>query len=167
MYQNDSLTFSGSRYPLGNLVLPHFTNWVSQRLGGDFAAKVETVPEPSPDSYPKPNVSQTLLQELDATSISYSLEGSDRLFRAHGHTLEEIFQLRTGNFPRIPDLVVWPEKHDDVVTVVRIATKCGAAIIPFGGGTSVSGALCCPDDESRTIVSLDTSQMVRTPQFGI
>lgn len=30
----------------------------------------------------------------------------------------------------------------------------------FSGGTSVSSALECPEEEKRTIVSLDTSQMV-------
>ena len=34
-------------------------------------------------------------------------------------------------------------------------------VIPFGGGTNVLGALECPIDESRTIVSLDMTEMVR------
>ena len=34
-------------------------------------------------------------------------------------------------------------------------------LIPFGGGTSVTGALLCPEDETRMIVSLDMSQMHR------
>lgn len=161
VFRNGCLEFTGNRYPLGSLVLPHFTNWVTQRLGGDFTVKAEPIPEPPSDAYPKPNVHKDLLQEFDIISVSYSLEGSDRLLRAHGHTLHEIFQLRTGNFPRMPDVVVWPEKHEEVVTIVQIATKFGACIIPFGGGTSVSGALCCPENESRTIVSLDTSQMVK------
>ncbi|CAL8122885.1 unnamed protein product [Orchesella dallaii] len=161
LFRNGCLEFTGNRYPLGSLVLPHFTNWVVTRLGGDFEAKAEAIPEPSAESYPKPNVSSELIQALDSTSITYSLDGSDRLFRAHGHTLHEIFQLRTGKFPRIPDIVVWPEKHDDVVKLVQTAAKCGAVLIPYGGGTSVSGALCCPENENRTIISLDTSQMNR------
>lgn len=38
-----------------------------------------------------------------------------------------------------------------------------ASLISFilPGGTSVSSALECPPEETRTIVSLDTSQMVR------
>ena len=35
----------------------------------------------------------------------------------------------------------------------------------FLGGTSVSGALECPSDESRMIVSLDTTQMVGVNNF--
>lgn len=50
------------------------------------------------------------LEEIQSAGITHSLEGDDRLFRAHGHTLAEIFTLREGMFPRIPDLVVWPSK---------------------------------------------------------
>lgn len=45
---------------------------------------------------------------LKATDVTYSFDGMDRLFRAHGHTLHDIAMLRVGRFPRIPDVVVWP-----------------------------------------------------------
>ena len=81
------------------------------------------------------------------------------MFRAHGHTLHEIFTLRSSQFLRIPDLVVWPKSHDDVVTLVNLSCQNDVVVIPFGGGTSVSGALQCPDNEKRMILSVDTSQM--------
>lgn len=62
---------------------------------------------------------------------------------------------------RIPDVVVWPNNHEDVVKIVKFACDNGLVIIPFGGGTSVSGAIECPQKELRTIISLDTSQMNR------
>lgn len=52
--------------------------------------------------------------------------------------------------------------QEDVETLVRLATKHDIAIIPYGGGTSVTWALLCPKNEKRMIVSLDTSQLVRT-----
>jgi alkyldihydroxyacetonephosphate synthase len=52
------------------------------------------------------------------------------------------------------------ESHDAVVNLVRLAEKHDIVIIPFGGGTSVSKAVSCPPEETRTILSLDTSQMV-------
>ena len=36
-------------------------------------------------------------------------------------------------------------------------------MIVVAGGTSVTGALECPSNEKRMIVSLDTSQMVGAP----
>lgn len=88
-------------------------------------------------------------------------KGIDRLVRSHGHTLHDIFTLRWSMFERIPDVVLWPACHDDVVNTVNLANEHNFVIIPFGGGTSVSGAVQCPGNEPRTIISLDTSQMNR------
>nr|CAD7266148.1 unnamed protein product [Timema shepardi] len=101
------------------------------------------------------------LSALEALGLPHSLSGVDRLVRAHGHALNEIFMLREGRFPRIPDLVVWPGCHDDVVKLVQLAHTHDVVLIPFGGGTSVSGAVSCPSNDPRTILSLDTSQMNR------
>jgi len=43
---------------------------------------------------------------------------------------------------------------------VKLVNQYDIVIIPFGGGTNVSGAVSCPVNESRCIVSVDTSQMV-------
>lgn len=44
---------------------------------------------------------------------------------------------------------------------MRAANAHNVVLIPFGGGTSVSGAVQCPEGEPRMIVSLDTSKMNR------
>jgi alkyldihydroxyacetonephosphate synthase len=98
--------------------------------------------------------------------------------------MDELFMLRYGKFERIPDLVVWPgdkllliysirfsltykfclyfskANQEEVETLVKLASKYNVAIIPYGGGTSVTWALMCPKNEKRMIVSLDTSQLV-------
>lgn len=81
--------------------------------------------------------------------------------RAHGQTLHSIYTLRYSSFERIPDVVLWPTCHDDVIKLVRLADDNNMVIIPFGGGTAVSSAVDCPIMEHRTIISLDTSQMNR------
>lgn len=110
---------------------------------------------------PQPIVNEEVVKELQTSAISYSFDASDRLFRSHGHTLHEIFTLRQDKFKRVPDIVVWPKAHEEVVVLVKLAAQHNAVIIPFGGGTSVSGALQCPENENRMIISLDTSQMNR------
>ena len=42
----------------------------------------------------------------------------------------------------------------------KIKAELSCFVPVFAGGTSVSGALLCPENETRMIVSLDTSQMV-------
>ena len=45
--------------------------------------------------------------------------------------------------------------------IVDAAVACGAVVIPFGGGTSISGSLEAPDDETRPVVSVDLQRMNR------
>lgn len=57
--------------------------------------------------------------------------------------------------------MTWPSCHDDVVKLVDMAHRHNVVILPYGGGTSVSGATTCPQEEKRMICTLDTSQMNR------
>ena len=57
------------------------------------------------------------------------------------------------------DSVVYPTSAEDVELIVKKCFDLDVAIIPYGGGTSVTHALLCPTDETRHIVSLDMSRM--------
>ena len=50
-----------------------------------------------------------------------------------GHTVHDMMLLRHGHWDRIPDLVVWPKSHDDVVKIVYAANEHNVVIIPIGG----------------------------------
>lgn len=52
------------------------------------------------------------------------------------------------------------ECHPAVQQIVRIAEEFNVVIIPYGGGTSVSGSVSCPQEELRPVLALDTTQMV-------
>lgn len=116
-------------------------------------------PKPIPTVYPEPVPCPEFRDVLDTHKISYSDDGLDRLVRSHGQTLHDIQMLRECSFQRIPDLVVWPTSHDDVVLLVKVADELNVTLIPYGGGTAVSGAASCPQNEDRAIVILDTTQM--------
>ncbi|EFN84574.1 Alkyldihydroxyacetonephosphate synthase, peroxisomal [Harpegnathos saltator] len=63
-----------------------------------------------PTHLPAPILSAELLKAIEQLKIEYSTDGADRLIRAHGHTMREIFLLKHGSFERIPDIVIWPNK---------------------------------------------------------
>jgi len=63
-----------------------------------------------PKHIPEPILSAELLEVIKKLMIDYSIDGVDRLFRAHGHTLREIYLLKYSSFQRIPDIVLWPSK---------------------------------------------------------
>ncbi|PIK46848.1 Alkyldihydroxyacetonephosphate synthase, peroxisomal [Apostichopus japonicus] len=150
--------FKGDRYLLSGM-LPNLRSFAESIEGFKVNDKLQGQGEIPSESLPKPVTNEGFFNEIRQSGMSFSLDGQDRLFRAHGHTLQEIFILRMGRFDRIPDIVIWPECHDDVVKVVEAADRHNVCMIPFGGGTSVTNGLECPKEETRMIVSLDMSQM--------
>ncbi len=130
------------------------------------------------------------LQAIEGHFAAISFDDKERVNHAHGQTLEEMFTLRNGEFERVPDCVIWPQKHEHVEIIVKGSTKlspsgplflinfnrlsplypllllCPSAacahnvcLIPFGGGTTVSKAVKCPENEKRMIASIDMRKM--------
>ncbi|XP_061386162.1 alkyldihydroxyacetonephosphate synthase-like [Musca vetustissima] len=157
--ENDMICFRGEKYPLDGTTLPLFTEWVLNRFKCTLHNKLP-LPE-LPKEFPKPTVNAEFLRELTASNIAHSLEGMDRLVRCHGQTLHDIYYLCSNKFQRIPDIVTWPTNHGEVVKLVNMAHRHNVVILPYGGGTSVSGASTCPQEEARMMCCLDTSQMNR------
>ncbi|KAK7468162.1 hypothetical protein BaRGS_00036626 [Batillaria attramentaria] len=151
--------FTGERYRLSGSVMPLLKDWMKATVGISLDHKSPSQPEIPAASIPLPVKNEEFLAEFRKSGIPFSDDCQDRLFRAHGHTLHEIFTLREGMFERIPDIIVWPNSHSDVVRIVELAVKHNVVIIPYGGGTTVTNSLECPPWEKRMIISLDTSQM--------
>ncbi|XP_060802916.1 alkyldihydroxyacetonephosphate synthase [Amyelois transitella] len=152
----DVATFSGDRYSIAGKPLPYLQSWAYENFKVDVM-KPPSIPDP-PTSFPESRLPENITKELQSISL-VSVDGMDRLIRAHGQTLKDIADLRGNKFPRIPDAVIWPESHEQVEKIVACASRHHFVLIPFGGGTSVSGAVTCPPNESRPIVALDTSDM--------
>lgn len=58
-----------------------------------------------------------------------------------------------------PDAVVSPADHDEVRACLDVAVARGIAVIPFGGGTSVVGALDPQRGAHHAVVSLDLRRL--------
>jgi alkyldihydroxyacetonephosphate synthase len=153
---------TGRRYALCGSELPYLLAWMRSVLGIDFAAD-DVHPSVYPPDVPHPRRSAPFLDSacriLGAGAMSD--EPLARLRHGHGHTQEEIYALRHGRLARVPDLVVWPSTEEQVEALLTAASACGVCLIPFGGGTNVTDALRCPDDEPRPIVSVDMRRMNR------
>ncbi|XP_054741284.1 alkyldihydroxyacetonephosphate synthase [Anastrepha obliqua] len=156
---NGIIGFKGDKYPLEGCTLPYFTDWVYSKFNLRVSDKT---PFPKmPTEFPTPTLNAPFMRDLQATKLVCSQSGEDRLIRCHGQTLHDIYHLWRNEFKRIPDIVVWPRSHADVAQLVTLAHKYNVVIIPYGGGTSVSGSITCPQAEKRMICVLDTSQMNR------
>jgi len=70
-----------------------------------------------------------------------SLKNEDRASHSFGKSYPELLKLRLSKIENPPDLVLYPKSTDDVVQIVKICNEENIAIIPFGGGSSVTLAL--------------------------
>lgn len=94
-----------------------------------------------------------------AVGAEHVLDAADeRILRAGGKSYVDLIRARTGALPFVPDLVVLPESHEQVAAVVEACVAEDAALIPFGGGTSVVAGLTV-EDEPRVVISLDLRRL--------
>lgn len=65
----------------------------------------------------------------------------ERALHAYGRSYRDVVRGFRGQFDRPPDLVAHPRTEAEVEAVLVWALEAGAAVIPFGGGTSVVGGV--------------------------
>ncbi|WP_437877306.1 FAD-binding oxidoreductase [Sorangium sp. So ce513] len=154
------VTLTGRRYNLSGLDLPKLLPWLSGVLRAPLAYDNRNVPH-YPPAIPPARRDEALLKALRdfLRDDQVSDEPLVRLRHGHGHTGAEIWAIRYGRLPRVPDLVVFPEAHAEVERLVEVAHARGACLVPFGGGTNVTDALRLPVDEARVVVVLDLRRM--------
>jgi len=110
---------------------------------------------------PDPALPDELWEALEqAVSRKFvSLDPLDRVVHARGKSLRDLVWQRTGELPRVPDVVVRPGGEDEVAAVLDAAMRLDAVVIPFGGGSSISGSLEAPATETRPVISLDLERL--------
>jgi len=82
-----------------------------------------------------------------------------RVLRAAGRSYLDLLALRAGACEDAPDVVVAPAGHEQVDALLRACAEAGAAVIPFGGGTSVVGGVAPLRGRFETAVSLDLGRL--------
>ncbi len=111
---------------------------------------------------PQPSLSPEMSAALEqAVGDSVSTEPLDRVVHARGKSLRDLVRHRRGDLGRLPDVVVRPADEEQVAAVMHAALEADAVLIPFGGGTSISGSLEASGQEQRPVISLDLSRLRR------
>jgi alkyldihydroxyacetonephosphate synthase len=160
--ENGHVAVRGARYELSGKELPRLLPWVQEVLGvrvdrADVHATnyPTTIPAPLRD----PEFLTQITQFLNPDQIDD--DGEIRLRHGHGHTQEEMYAIKYGNLGRIPDMVVYPESEEHVAGLIEAGKRHNVSLIPYGGGTNVTDALRCHNDEKRVIVSVDMQRLNR------
>ena len=136
---------------------PKLRPWAEQNMGIDI--EYTSPANKTPQEFTEPIKNSKFLESIAGHYYKITFDGKERLFHSHGHTGEDIYRLRYGKFDRIVDAVIWPSKHEEVEHIVKQANEHNVVIIPYGGGTSVSGAVEPPKEETRMIISIDMHEM--------
>ena len=84
----------------------------------------------------------------------------ERVAHALGKAYRDVVRGFRGEFENPPDLVAFPRDESEIEVVLSWAEAEGAAVVPFGGGTSVVGGVEARLGE-RPVVSLDLKRLDR------
>lgn len=112
-----------------------------------------------PESRLDAGLRQKLVAALGAEAVR-----DDRLLRVSrsaGRSYPDLFRLHQGDATGAPDVVVYPSSHDQVRAVLEACEQAGAAVVPFGGGTSVVGGVEPLRGSFASLVSLDLGRMTQ------
>ncbi len=156
-----TVTFSGDRYEVSGTVMPDFIPYIESVLGIDFDKKDQISPvdkKPIQPSKLSPEFFDHLKSSFDADR--YTVDDMERLIHSHGQeTFKDVYKVLYNSIERTVDLVFYPESEDEVKAMVEIAVKFNICLIPYGGGTNVTRALTIPENEDRSVVSVDMRRM--------
>jgi alkyldihydroxyacetonephosphate synthase len=130
---------------------------VDVRVNGAAPVRFEALP------IAEPILPAELRSDLEqAAGAAYvSTDALDRVVHGRGKSLRDLIRQRQGDLPRLPDVVVRPGGEEDISAIVQAALRADAVLIPFGGGSSISGSLQAPDDETRPVISVDLERLDR------
>jgi alkyldihydroxyacetonephosphate synthase len=86
-----------------------------------------------------------------------------RAFHAYGSSYRDVVRAFRGRFDHPPDVVARPADEAEVEAVLEWALSANAAVIPFGGGTSVVGGVEAVIDPARFdgVVTIDLGRLDR------
>lgn len=107
---------------------------------------------------PAPTTAPAALRALaDAVGEEHVRTDAEiRVRHTRGKSTPDLLRLRAGDVTDVPQAVVLPAGHDEVLAVLRACAAHGLAVVPFGGGTSVVGGLA---PQRSAFVALDLRRM--------
>jgi alkyldihydroxyacetonephosphate synthase len=136
--------FEGEHFPPSAPLLA----WLAARLGAT-AALPAGHPARAPVDAPR---------SLPPLGATVSRTSHDRLAHARGQGFPDLVRMRAGAVAAVPDAIVRPATDGETEAVLHACARVGARVVPWGGGTSVTGGVnVAPGD--RPVVSLDLAQL--------
>ena len=120
--------------------------------------------EEPPALAPLPNAAEARVPApripVPAEWAAFARAGDDvRMRHAWGRAYPDLVRGFGGDFSAAPDVVAFPRTDDELAALFARAPALGAALVPFGGGTSVVGGVTCRRE--GPVVAIDLGERAR------
>lgn len=156
---HDTVRLTGDRYPISGYPMPEFVPFVESTLDLEINPEQRQDPSKISPTVPEPNLDESFMEELSDTFSEqhYTKTPEERLRHSHGQvSVDEVYRvLYRGELDRVTDLVFYATSEEQIQKLVSIAHQHNVCLVPYGGGTNVTGALKLLPDEERMIVSVN------------
>ncbi|MQA83589.1 MAG: FAD-binding protein [Streptosporangiales bacterium] len=131
------------------------------RTLGFGSTEVEEPVPPERLDLPKPRIAPASgLAEICSTDVH------DRARHSYGMSFRDLVRAFRGQIDNPPDLVAFPRNEREIEAVLEWCESVNAAVIPYGGGTSVVGGVEPRSCERYDgVVSLDLRRLDRVLEF--
>ncbi len=112
---------------------------------------------------PSVAVAEAVLRDLASVVGADHVHTDDetRRLRTRGKSTPDLLRARAGDLTDAPDAVVRPADAEQVQAVLEVAARHRVAVVPFGGGTSVTGGLVARREGFAGVLSLDLVRLKR------
>ncbi|WP_086695971.1 FAD-binding oxidoreductase [Streptomyces recifensis] len=107
----------------------------------------------------EPTLASAALKDLaDAVGSADHVrtDTESRVRHIRGKSTPDLLRIRAGDLTDVPQAVVLPASHEEVLAVLRACAAHRVAVVPYGGGTSVVGGLA---PERGEFIALDLRRM--------
>lgn len=143
---------------------PAFAPFARDKIGLDLLASTPA-PEPRLDAFDVPasrlgDDARTALTDVVGED-QLLLDDEIRVVHSFGRSVTDLFRARTGDFSRIVDGVVYPGTEDEVQRILQAVLDHDLVLIPYGGGSCISGSVTPAVDEERPVLTLNLGRMRR------
>lgn len=121
--------------PEDKVATQKFADQLSEKYGAD---KIVPLDRPKITDF---SVPPSALSPPDSLAHLCSREPDERLIHSLGKSFADLAHAALRHVPRYTDMVAYPETEADVKNLIDWAGHQNAAVIPFGGGSSVCGGI--------------------------
>ncbi|CAG4915075.1 FAD-binding oxidoreductase [Acidithrix sp. C25] len=141
-------------------------NQVTQMLIASFGA--DSMNRQDPTEIGEIHLRKPQVELASSITIPSRNDPISRITHSYGKSYKDLIRGFRGQYENPPDIVSYPRNENEIVQLLDWAESCEVAVIPFGGGSSVTGGVE-PSTEGRfkrTLV-IDMSSMNKVLEIDL